>query len=283
MTALKAENLPERSACRIVGIHRSTFRTRRKGPRCDAALRGALRKLSTHRYRRGLPWMIQRLRKLGFTDNHKRIERVYRKEKLQLPRRRQSRVRRRGPLVVRPRSIGPNRIWAADFMSDSTRSGRYGRILNLLDEHTRFSIDLHCAPSIPGRKVEEILDRAVAYRGTAPEVLVVDNGPEFVCDLLRRWADHHAVRIHFIEKGKPTQNCFVESFNAIVRREFLTRNWFTNVRELAEGLEEYRRYYNEDREHSSLGWQTPAQFEAAVSPVSPPTAALRSTQRLEPV
>lgn len=214
--------------------------------------------------------MIRKLRKRGFEDNHKRIERVYVEERLQLQGK--TKKRYRGPEVARGRAEQINQIWCADFISDSTASGRKGRIFNLLDEFSRFSIDLLCRTSIPGSTVEMILNRAIDYRGVRPDVLIIDNGPEFICNLLEDWGARHKVRLHFIAKGKPTQNCFIESFHAILRREYLNKNWFYNIMEMSRGVLGYRDYYNNDREHSSLGWLTPQEFEESLLQESSPTA-----------
>lgn len=271
MIALKQHRVSERRACAIARLHRSTFRTVARPRRDDSRIRRRMQEMSAHPYRRGFPWMLQRLRKEGIADNHKRLHRIYKEARLQMPRK-QPKQRHRGPEVARVRAEHLNHIWCADFISDSTQNNRTGRILNLLDEHSRYSIDMLCSTSIPGRRVEEVLERAIAYRGSKPEVLVVDNGPEFICNLLEIWAERRGVRIHFIGKGKPTQNCFIESFHAILRREFLNKQWFINVAEMERGVLGYRRYYNEDREHSSLGWMTPAEYEEGLLSASSPTA-----------
>jgi putative transposase len=55
------------------------------------------------------------------------------------------------------------------------------------------------------------------------------NGPEFTSRALDAWAYENGVRMHFIQPGKPIQNCFVESFNGNFRDECLSENWFADV------------------------------------------------------
>ena len=68
------------------------------------------------------------------------------------------------------------------------------------------------------------LDRLVAHDST--EVVFTDNGSEFTGRLLDLWAYHHQVRLDFSRPGKPTDNCFVETFNGSLRDECLNVHWF---------------------------------------------------------
>lgn len=126
-----------------------------------------------------------------------------------------------------------------------------------------------CQTRIPGARVEMILERAIEFRGAKPEALIVDNGPEFICNLLEDWGERQGVRLHFIEKGKP--------FHSILRREFLHKHWFRTIAEIVAGVLEYQHYYNLDREDSSLGWWTPEEFEQGLSAASSPPAPQLST------
>ncbi len=71
-------------------------------------------------------------------------------------------------------------------------------------------------------------------------------------------------RTAFIDPGKPWQNGTDESFNGKFRNECLTMEWFRNRLEAKVGIERWRRHYNEERPHMSLGDQTPAEFKAQI-------------------
>jgi len=92
-----------------------------------------------------------------------------------------------------------------DFMSDQLADRRRIRVLNVLDDCTRRCLASVVDTSISGLSVCRVLDQLVADHGT-PEVLLVDNGPEFAGRALDEWAYHHGVRLEFIAPGKPTQN-----------------------------------------------------------------------------
>ena len=74
-------------------------------------------------------------------------------------------------------------------------------------------------------------------------------------------ATKNGVRIHFIEPGKPTQNAFIESLNGRFRAECLDRNLFENLDAARIFISQWKRQYENERPHSSLGGLTPIEFE----------------------
>lgn len=104
-----------------------------------------------------------------------------------------------------------------------------------------------------------VLDQLKETRGL-PKVIVIDNGPEFSGRVLDDWAWRNGVKLHFIDPGKPVQNPYIESFNAIFRKDCLNQNWFYSLEEAKEEIEKWRLDYNEYRPHSSLEDLTPNEF-----------------------
>ena len=145
-----------------------------------------------------------------------------------------------------------------DFVADAA-GGRELRVLTVIDEFTRESLAIAVGFSLTSRAVLEVLERAVAARGR-PEMVVSDNGPEFIARKLARWAQAHAVALHFIERGKPVQNAFIESFNGRFRDECLNLHWFASLAEARAVIEAWRQAYNAERPHSALGYLTPTEY-----------------------
>lgn len=248
-----------RRACGLMNLSMSSYcyRVRRRE---DEPLREALRALAARRRRWGYRMLVLALRREGFTDNHKRVYRVYREERLQVRvRRRRKAALWRGQKPCAP--AARNERWSLDFMSDQLADGRRIRTLNVIDDHTRECLAIEVASSIGGQQVCRVLDRLVEQRGH-PRRLLSDNGPEFAGAALARWAYEHCVEHQFIEPGKPVQNAFVESFNGTMRNECLNEHWFTSLPEARRIIEAWRVDYNECRPHSSLGGMTPAEFAA---------------------
>lgn len=239
---------------------RSSVRYQSHRQRDDTALRGKIRSLAEAHPRWGCPQITRVLKRdEDVRDNHKRIERLYGLEGLQLPKRKKKRASwvHREPTKTPTR---PNERWSMDFVHDGTARGRQVKVLSIVDDFSKKSPTIEIASSITGRRVVEVLDE-LAQRHPLPKEIVVDNGPEFRSIALDQWAYERGVKLRFIEPGKPVQNCFVESFNGKLRYECLDLHWFRDIEHAREEIEKWWIEYNTYRTHSSLGGITPAEFE----------------------
>jgi len=270
----KEWELSERRACGLVEVSRMTLRYASR--RDDTALRVRLRELAARRRRWGYRKLQVLLRREGVVVNHKRVERVYREEGLSVRKRKRKRAVSvaRTPLL---RPARPNEAWGLDFVSDAIWSGRKLRMLTVVDLYTREALAIEVDTSLSGVRVARVLDRVITERGQAPGAIVMDNGPELTSRALDQWAYERGVRLHFIDPGKPVQNCFVESFNGTLRHECLNDHWFTSLYDAREKVETWRQDYNRVRPHQSLGDLTPEQYRE-VSREPRPTPAWKGTR-----
>ena len=115
--------------------------------------------------------------------------------------------------------------------------------------------------SINGERVTRTLDYLSWTRGL-PDVISVDNGPEFSGKVMDNWAWKQNVKLDFSRPGKPVDNAFIESFNRTVRLECLNDNWFLSMQHACEVIEDWRNDYNTVRPHSALNGLTPSEFAA---------------------
>jgi putative transposase len=251
--------MSERRACRVAGVDRSSVRYRRRRPD-DGPLRQRLKELAMQRRRFGYRRLWVLLRRDGHVVNKKRVYRLYRQERLMV-RRRGGRKRAVGTRSPMPVPAGPNRRWSLDFVHDQMTDGRRFRILAVVDDGTRECLALVADTSISGARVARELDRIVARRGR-PAAIVSDNGTELTSNAILAWAARQKVAWHYIAPGKPVQNAFIESFNGRLRDELLNETLFHSLPQARAVLEAWRRDYNAERPHSSLGWQTPLAFAA---------------------
>ena len=258
----------ERRACQISGQHRST---QRHQPRRDAgrddALRARLRKLSAEHPRWGYRLAWGAVREEGWTVNRKRIQRLWREEGLRVPQRKRKRLRLGDSTVPakRLRAERRNHVWALDFQFDTTTDGRILKLLHVVDEHTREALAIQVARSIDADHTVRVLDQVVRERGTAPELVRMDNGPEMTANALRDWCRFGGAGRSFIEPGSPWQNAFVESFGSRVRDEVLSVEAFDSVLEARTVINDWKHLYNHKRPHSSLGWKPPAAYAASLT------------------
>jgi putative transposase len=257
----QAFQISERRACRVIGTDRASMRYRAMRPD-DGALRERLKALAQQRRRFGYRRLYVLLRREGELVNKKRVQRLYREERLSVRRRggRKRAMGTRWPIEV-PRAA--NQRWSLDFIHDQLTDGRRFRILAIVDDCTRECLALVADTSISGRRVARELDNVIRLRGQ-PRTIVSDNGTELTSNAILSWADATGIGWHYIAPGKPQQNGFIESFNGRLRDELLNETLFRSLPHARAVLETWRRDYNEARPHSKLGRMTPQDYARAI-------------------
>jgi putative transposase len=227
----------------------------------ERELRERIRKLARAHPREGYRRVWARLRRRGRRINKKRVHRLWKAEGLSLPHRRKRR-RRWGPkgLGVQ-RAEHPGQVWSYDIIEDRTERGGKLRILCVVDEYTRECLAIRVERSITGAIVAETLEWLFLVHG-APAYIRSDNGGEFIAGVVQKWLEAAGCATLYITPGSPWENPYIESFQGRLRDECLNREVFYNGREAQVIVEGWRREYNGDRPHSSLGYLTPAEFAA---------------------
>jgi transposase InsO family protein len=265
---VKVKRFAQRRVCRLVGLSRSSARYERRADTDEEkALVERLKKFKKHPHkrRRGYRLVHKEIQKewakKGKKINHKRIYRLWRREQMTVtPRRARKRIRT-GKLVGELISSAPNQVWCFDFIEIESLAGKKLRVFCVSDEFTRESLALEVGASFVSERVCATLEKLMKKRGI-PDAFRMDNGPEFIALALRGLCYQRKVNAAYIDPGKPWQNGFAESFHARLRDEYLDGEVFFGVRDAQVGLEGYRRYFNDKRLHSSLGYETPAKFAA---------------------
>ena len=194
------------------------------------------------------------LRLEGWRVNHKRVERIWRREGLKVPKKQPKRRRLwlNDGSCVRLRPEHRNHVWSYDFVMARTSNGRPLRMLNIIDEYTRECLCIKVARKITAQDVLEELFDLIVEKGL-PDHIRSDNGPEFTAKAVREWLSKIGVQTLFIEPGSPWENGYIESFNGKFRDELLNGEIFTTLLEARVLIENWRREYNHIRPHSSLG------------------------------
>lgn len=250
----------ERRACGLMELAVSTYRY--QPCRDDASLREQLTTLARERPRYGYRRLHVLLLRAGTVLNHKRVWRVYHEAGLSVKRRKRKRLVRVGRPVVAVSA--PNQEWALDFVSDRLATGRSLRVLSVVDTFTRECIALEVDTSFASRRVTRVLAAACARR-VWPQSIRCDNGPEFTSRHFLAWCLERRIDLRHIQPGRPMQNGHVESFHGKLRDECLNTSWFRNLFDARRRIRAWQREYNELRPHSSLQYQTPAEFARRVA------------------
>ncbi|MRH98841.1 IS3 family transposase [Agrobacterium tumefaciens] len=254
--------LSERRACQIISADRKTIRYRSNRP-VETELRARLRELANERRRFGYRRLFVLLRREGEPSGVNRIYRLYREEGLSVRKRKARRraVGTRAPILVEAKA---NARWSLDFVHDQFACGRRFRVLNIVDDVTRECLAAIPDTSISGRRVARELTMLIERRGK-PGMIVSDNGTELTSNAILAWSKDHKVEWHYIAPGKPMQNGYVESFNGRMRDELLNKSLFFGLDHARSAIAEWAEDYNNFRPHSSLGYQTPADYAGSIA------------------
>lgn len=273
-------NVSQRRACKTLGQPRSTQRLKPKADteekrRLLERIHELVRKYPRYGYR----MITAKLRQEGWRINFKRIYRIWRAEGLKVPRkaRKKRRLGQSGNSCVRKKARHKDHVWTWDFIHDRTADGRTLKWFAITDEYTRECLALEVGRSIKADRVLDILTNQFITRGV-PKHIRSDNGPEFIAKEIRRFIEHTGLEMLYVEPGSPWENGYAESFFSRLRDELLNVEEFMNLAEAAWFARRRKEEHNEERPHSSLGYQTPAEF-ATQCAASVPVATLPPLQQ----
>lgn len=253
-----------RRTCVVLGFRRQTYHRRRQGRRpeeVDVVVADLLHRVTKRFVCWGFWMVFHYLRRQNHTWNHKRVYRIWKEQGLHLRLKPQRpKIKRRYLGLLPPARI--NEGWAVDFLSDWVvgPGGEKVRVINIMDEYSRKALWTEAHRSICAKMLTQVLDTVAAWRGY-PAYIRCDNGPEFISEKLRLWAEKNGVEIRFIQAGKPSQNGLIERLNGTLRVECLNLEWFRSMEELNEHIQEWAVTYNTIRPHSSIGYKTPDELE----------------------
>lgn len=255
--AVKEKECTIKLACNAFHISENCFRYSKINSAENEIIADWLLRLTTTYKRWGFGLCFMYLRNVkGFKWNHKRVYRIYKELELNLRIKPRSRIKRNKPdALATPSSI--NQIWSMDFMSDNLTDGRHFRTFKVIDDFNREALAIDVDLSLPSERVIRSLNQVIEWRGK-PSCIRCDNGPEYICHKLEKWATKNHITLMYIQPGKPTQNAYVERFNRTVRQEWLELNLFESIFQAQNLATEWMWSYNNERPNSAIGGITPA-------------------------
>lgn len=258
VTLLREQGLSLRGACRLVGIHRASVAYKPR-PDTDAPLLAQMQQVAVKHPRWGVRKVYHVLRRQQ-TVNHKRIQRLWKQAGLQVKARRRKKHKPPGVQAQSVVAERPNAVWSCDFIFDATEGGTKLKMLTVGDDFTRECFCIAVQTGFSAVQVRDELKRLVALHG-APDALRRDNGTELTATEMQTWMAETGITAAYIAPGSPWQNGFRESFQGRFRDECLSASLFHNVADAKTQTEAWRREYNEERPHQSLGGKTPNEYK----------------------
>lgn len=258
-----------RRACRLLEFDTSSYHYKSRRPD-QAGVEARIKEICATRVRYGYRRVHVMLRREGWIINQKKTRRIYNELGLQLRNKTPKRRVKAKLRDDRKAATQPNETWAMDFVHDQLATGKKIRVLTVVDTFSRFSPVIDPRFSYRTENVVEMLERTCAEVGY-PKAIRVDQGSEFISRDLDLWAYTKGVTLDFSRPGKPTDNAFIEAFNGRLRAECLNAHWFLTLADAREKLEDWRKYYNEDRPHGAIGYKPPVLLQNPDGAASPPS------------
>lgn len=243
-------------ACRLLRMSRSSLFY--KSVKDDSKIVDTLRSYASKHPDEGFWKYFYRLRNQNESVNHKRVYRIYKTLGLSLRRK----VKKRLPARVKEPLVVPahfTHTWSIDFMSDALIGSRKFRSFHVIDDYNREVLFVEQDYSIKSSRVIWVL-RHLINRYGKPKKIRMDNGPEFIADLAKRWSNDHGIEFKYIEPGKPTQNAYIERFNKSFRVGVLDAYLFEDLDQVRAVTAEWVTDYNDYRPHEALGNISPVKY-----------------------
>ena len=262
--SVKDRSISIRTACAWFGTSRSAYGYQAKLKDDNARIAKLLVSLTQQQKNWGFMLCFLHLRNvLGHKWNHKRVYRIYCDLALNLRIKPHKRIVREKPqpLCV-PAAI--NHSWSMDFMHDQLADSRSIRVFNVIDDFNREALTMDIDFSLPAQRVIQSLDRVIEWRGK-PASIRCDNGPEYISDKFKAWAQKHTIAINYTQPGNPQQNAYVERYNRTVRYDWLQQYDFDSIEAIQHFATHWMWTYNHERPNMALGGITPYQKRLAYS------------------
>jgi transposase InsO family protein len=248
----------ERRACKVLSIHRSSYRYQRIERTTSPAYQAVIQHSQAYDYW-GYRKITPLIRAAGHGIGREQVRLIRAREGLQVPKKKPKRRRLGLGSMLIDRADYPGHVWSYDFLFDQTEDGGTLKCLTIVDEFSKLSLEILCSRSLTGMDVKWALERLISKWG-APTCIRSDNGSEFVARQVKDWLDKNDIGSRYIDPGCPWQNPFIESFNGILRTTCLNRWLFMNLAEARKEIALWKQEYNEIRPHGSLAGLSPLQF-----------------------
>ena len=168
-------------------------------------------------------------------------------------------------LLDQPLPVQPDQVWAGDITFIPTSAG-WLYLAVIIDLCSRKIVGWALADNLRSQLVIDALQQALGSRSTAQKpIFHSDRGSQYGSTAYRELLSQAGMRQSMSARANPYHNAWTESFMGTLKSEMLQDGCFLNDNDARIEIFSYiESYYNTHRKHSSLGYKTPAQFEALI-------------------
>lgn len=254
--------LSVRQQCELIGLNRATYYYE---PAVESALNLELMRLLDEQYMRtpfyGWPRMTVYLQQQGYAINHKRVQRLMQKMDIQALYPKPSLSKSHPEHKVYPYLLGsleishPNQVWSTDITYIPMRNG-FLYLVAVMDWYSRYVLSWRLANTLDNCFCIEAVEQAL-QRGR-PLIFNSDQGVQFTALNFTSLLEKAEIQISMDGKGRALDNIFIERLWRTLKYEDIYLNDYATGPALYSGLTHYFSFYNQERPHQSLGYQTPA-------------------------
>ncbi len=206
------------------------------------------------------------LKSLGYTINRKRVKRlmelmgwqtIYRKPWLSKP----DKEHKVYPYLLKGLDINrANQVWAMDITYVPMKRG-FMYLCAIIDLYTRYVVNWSVSNTMTAEWCSQVVAEAIEQYGS-PEIVNTDQGSQFTSDVFIAQLKEKGIQPSMDGKGRAIDNIFIERLWKTVKYEHVYLKVPEDGVQLYEGLNEYFSFYNSNRPHQSLSYQTPAMLYA---------------------
>lgn len=210
----------------------------------------------------GVRRMTHHLRRKGYMVNRKRIQRLYRLMNIRVIYPKQTSKPAKGhaiyPYLLKGLKIErPNQVWATDITWIPMKQG-FMYMIAIIDLHSRFVVNWSISNTMDAQWCADVLKEAIESHGV-PEVFNTDQGSQFTSHSFINTLKENNIKISMDGKGRAIDNIYIERLWRTIKQEYVYLNPENGGLNLYRGTKKYINFYNNERLHQSLGYQTPCE------------------------